>query len=57
MKNIIAEKKDVVFKALQLYDTNSIDFVDCLLCAYYTESGEEILTFDKKLIKLIKKES
>ena len=29
--------------------------MDCLLCAYYTESGEEILTFDKKLNKMIEK--
>ena len=54
--NIISENKKVITKGLEFYNQNNLDFVDCLLCAYHTESGYEICTFDKKLIKTIKKE-
>ncbi len=53
--NIISENKKVITKGLEFYNQNNLDFVDCLLCAYHTESGYEICTFDKKLIKTIKK--
>lgn len=54
--NIISENKKIITKGLEFYNQNNLDFVDCLLCAYHTESGYEICTFDKKLIKTIKKE-
>ena len=47
--NIVTEKYDVVLKALQYFGDTSLDFADCLLCAYHTVSGYEICTFDKKL--------
>lgn len=53
--NIKTNCGNVIKKGLQLYDENNLDFVDCLLCAYHTEYGHEICTFDKKLNKLIEK--
>lgn len=51
------EKKKIVTKGLQFFSETSLDFVDCLLCAYHTEAGYEIGTFDNKLLKLIQRES
>ena len=51
------EKKKIVTKGLQYFADTSLDFVDCLLCAYHTEAGYEIGTFDNKLLKLIQRES
>ena len=55
--NVKIEKTDVVQKGIEYYGKTSLDFVDCLLCAYHTVSGYEICTFDKKLNNLIKRES
>ena len=45
------ESKQHLIKALQIYHTKNLDFVDCYLCAL----GEkyEIRTFDKKLQKCL----
>lgn len=56
-KNIHTDHFDVVEKGLEYFGKTSLDFVDCLLCAYHTVSGYEICTFDKKLNNLIKRES
>ena len=42
-------------EALTIFLDKNIDFVDALLCAY--SSKDEIRTFDKKLLKCIKKSS
>lgn len=55
--NVETEKSDAVKKGLEYYGKTSLDFVDCLLCAYNTVSGYEICTFDKKLNNLIKREN
>lgn len=55
--NVEIEKAGAVRKGLEYYGKTSLDFVDCLLCAYNTVSGYEICTFDKKLNNLIKREN
>lgn len=55
--NVVTNCGNVLYKGLKLYEKVSLDFVDCLLCAYQTVSGYEICTFDKKLNNLIKRES
>lgn len=55
--NVQTEKADIVKKGIEYYGKTSLDFVDCLLCAYHTVSGYEICTFDKKLNNLIRRES
>ena len=44
---------NVLIRGLRFYQETSLDFVDCLLCAYHTEENYEICTSDKKLKKLI----
>ena len=57
LSTVSAEHKDIIIKGLQYFADTSLDFVDCLLCAYHTEAGYEIGTFDNKLLKLIQRES
>ncbi|MBQ1546475.1 MAG: hypothetical protein IIZ59_02955 [Clostridia bacterium] len=57
MDNIKTNCGNVLYMGIKFYGRVSIDFVDCLLCAYHTVSGYEICTFDKNLNNLIKRES
>jgi predicted nucleic-acid-binding protein len=41
-------------EGLHTFSETTLDFVDCLLLAYHTVSGYEVLTFDKKLNKLLR---
>jgi predicted nucleic-acid-binding protein len=52
-RNILNFDKRFVLKALEIYKDTKLDFVDCLLCAY--GEVDEIVTFDKKLIKCVDK--
>ena len=51
--NIFVERKLLLRKALELFSSTKLDFVDCLLCSY--SEIDEIKTFDKKLLKCIDK--
>lgn len=53
LKNINVENRSVLFSALHIFQENSLDFVDCLLCGY--SKDDEIKTFDKKLQKCIER--
>lgn len=53
--NVKASCGNVLFTGIQLYRDTSLDFVDCLLCAYHTQEGYEIGMFDKKLQKLMER--
>jgi len=46
--NVETHDKPVIQHGLQIYSEKSLDFVDCLLCAY--SKADTILTFDKKLM-------
>ena len=39
--------------AFRLYGAKNLDFVDCLLAGYHYMEGQDILTFDKKLHKVL----
>lgn len=52
---VILDRPEVVKSGLKFFRNTNLDFVDCLLCAYHTEQGYEVCTFDKKLNKLIEK--
>ena len=47
---ILNDKKDII-KSLKIFQTQNLDFVDCILCA--KSKQYEIKTFDKKLNKCI----
>jgi len=55
VSNIYLESEKIVLCALQTFESNNIDFVDSLLCAYHFIDDLEIFTFDKKIKKLIEK--
>lgn len=52
---VVLDRPEVIKAGLKFFRDTSLDFVDCLLCAYHTELRYEICTFDKKLNKLITK--
>ncbi|WP_458701558.1 PIN domain-containing protein [Sulfurospirillum sp. 1307] len=52
--NIFVSNKKVINKALSIFRTKNLDFVDCILCAYSKQ--DEIATFDKKLNRCVKDE-
>jgi len=45
--------RGVVLKGLELFAENNLDFVDCLLAGYGSVEEAVILTFDRKLQKLL----
>lgn len=50
---VYVQQYEEVNFALQLYADKNIDFIDCLLVAQNQINGREIITFDKKLQKLL----
>ena len=55
MDHVKANCGNVLYKGIKVYGKTSFDFVDCLLYAYHTVSGYEVMIFDKKLNNLIKR--
>ena len=53
MNCVESNDKDVILLALEIYSKINLDFVDCVLYAYHELQGVQILTFDKKLLKLL----
>lgn len=49
------EKPAVFLKALECYGDSTLDFVDTLLWAYQLIEGQEVFTFDGKLLKHIQR--
>ena len=45
--------KNALRYAFRLYGARSLDFVDCLLAGYHYMEGRDILTFDKKLQRIL----
>jgi len=56
-KKFSFENKRLIIEALNILKKNNLDFVDCLLCAYKNLKNAEVFTFDKKLLKCLKKET
>lgn len=49
------DKPDVFLKALECYGDSTLDFVDTLLWAHQLLEGQEIFTFDNKLLKQLQR--
>ena len=47
------DSKRIMVNALNIFATNNIDFVDCILCATSKLTDNTVETFDKKLKKCI----
>jgi predicted nucleic-acid-binding protein len=56
--SLIAVEHSAVFeKALELYAARTLDIVDAFLCAYHAVEDVEVVTFDEKLQRCLKKEN
>lgn len=49
------EKREILIKALKLYSSKNISFVDALFYTQAVVENKELLTFDKKLLELNKR--
>jgi predicted nucleic-acid-binding protein len=52
--NVSTESPQVISLTLKTFETENLDFVDCLLYAYNKILGYKIYTLDKKLNKFLK---
>ncbi len=55
--NVSTLESEVMRKALVLFSQKSLDFVDCILCAYHQVKGDLIETFDQRLLKSLKQKT
>ncbi len=55
LDNVINSDKLEIVEALTLVDYENIDFIDALLITKATFNNYEVLSFDKKLNKILKK--
>lgn len=53
-ENIHVSNKKLVSNSLELFASQSLDYMDCLLCAYNHIENIKIVTFDNKLKNLLK---
>ena len=53
LKEIDLVDKPVVMQALVYYHTSNLDYVDCILAARAAVLKDDILTFDRKLNRMI----
>lgn len=53
LDEVAVENQETVCEALSLFSETSLDFVDCILIARHRILGEEIVSFDKKLNKML----
>lgn len=53
--DVETENKNILQYAMGLYNQTNLDFVDCILIAYNKICNFEILSFDEKLNKNLKK--
>jgi len=53
-ENVFVTNKNVVKKSLEIFASESLDYMDCFLCAFNHIEGVAIETFDIKLKKLLK---
>ena len=56
LEDIDCEHRETALEALRLYGTNRLDFPDCILAARNKVEDIAVLTFDRKLQKLLDQE-
>ena len=54
LDDVACEHESTMRYALELYRNHSLDFADCILAARFVVEGTPVLTFDKKLNKLLR---
>ena len=53
VKEVQAEHPEVLDTALATFGTTKLDFVDCLLAAYNNHLHDNVISFDRKLNRLL----
>ena len=53
LSEVQSNEFEVIKLGLTVYSEKNLDFVDCILYAYYKVKGYEVKTFDKKLQRLL----
>lgn len=53
LAEVQVEEREVLVLGIETYAEQNLDFVDCILYAYKCVKKHDILTFDKKLKKLL----
>ena len=53
LDDVLVEPAGEMRTAVRTYGETSLDFVDCMLVAACAESGRRVLTFDRKLRRLL----
>jgi predicted nucleic-acid-binding protein len=51
---ILSDHPEVLKYALATYGATKLDFIDCILVAYNANIGDRVVSFDKKLNKLLR---
>ena len=54
VKEVQTEYPDVLDAALEIFGTTKLDFVDCLLAAYNNNLHDKVVSFDRKLNRLLR---
>ena len=54
LDTVYIDRHDEMIAALELFAKKNLDFIDCVLAAQHLVSGREVVSFDKKLEKLLK---
>ena len=53
VKEVQSEHPDILTTALSTFGTTKLDFIDCLLAAYNNHLGDKVVSFDRKLNRLL----
>lgn len=53
-REVQSDHPEVLGTALATFGKTKIDFVDCLLAAYNRQLGDKVVSFDRKLNRLLK---
>ncbi len=51
--SVPSEHPDILTTALSTFGTTKLDFIDCLLAAYNNHLGDKVVSFDRKLNRLL----
>lgn len=52
IKGLLVSNRNILLKALELFDEKNIDFADALIASMAMESEAEVITFDKDFRKV-----
>ncbi len=53
VKEVQSEHPEILSTALATFGSTKLDFVDCLLAAYNNHLGDKVVSFDRKLNRLL----